>query len=114
MRAGVTIVDPADDVSRARLEIGATPSIYPEHDDRAARRAIGASVRIGPNARLSNARIGDRRRRCATASCVDATIGDDVRRSDRSRTCAAAARSATGVALGNFVEIKKSRPRRAA
>ena len=59
MRDGVTIIDPAATYLEPELEIGSDTVIYPNTTISRLSR-IGRACTIGPNARLSNARLGDR------------------------------------------------------
>jgi bifunctional UDP-N-acetylglucosamine pyrophosphorylase / glucosamine-1-phosphate N-acetyltransferase len=105
MRDGVTIVDPDATYLEPELEIGRDTVIYP-NSTIARLSALGSSCVIGPNSRLSNARLGDRvgvRESVVTDSVIgsDVSIGpfahlrDETQLGDR-------------VHVGNFVEIKKS------
>ena len=105
MRDGVTIVDPDTTYLEPELEIGCDTVIY-------ANTAIGRLSRIGrncvvgPNSRLSNAKLGDRV--TVRESVVsDTTVGDDVWIGPfahlRGET-----RLGDHAHVGNFVEIKKS------
>jgi bifunctional UDP-N-acetylglucosamine pyrophosphorylase/glucosamine-1-phosphate N-acetyltransferase len=58
MRAGVTIVDPAVTYLEPDLVIGADSVIYPNTAIGGA-TVIGSGAALGPNARISNATIGD-------------------------------------------------------
>lgn len=106
MRDGVTIVDPDTTYLEPELRIGSDTVIYP---NTAISRLseIGEGCTIGPNARLSNARVaaGVTIRESVVIDAAigsgttigpyahlrgDSTLGEDVR-------------------IGNFVEIKKSR-----
>jgi bifunctional UDP-N-acetylglucosamine pyrophosphorylase/glucosamine-1-phosphate N-acetyltransferase len=106
MRDGVTIVNPEVTYLEPELTIGRDTVIYP---NTAISRlsAIGESCVIGPNARLSNARIGDNVT-IRESVVVDSTVGNDV-----SIGPYAHLRNETAlgddVKVGNFVEIKKSK-----
>jgi bifunctional UDP-N-acetylglucosamine pyrophosphorylase/glucosamine-1-phosphate N-acetyltransferase len=105
MREGVTIVDPDTTYLEPELAIGGDTVIYP---NTAISRLseLGAACVIGPNSRLSNAKLGERVT-IRESVVVDTTIGDDV-----SIGPFAHLRGETQVAdhahVGNFVEIKKS------
>jgi bifunctional UDP-N-acetylglucosamine pyrophosphorylase/glucosamine-1-phosphate N-acetyltransferase len=105
MRAGVTIVDPATTYLEPELAIGPDTVVYP-NTTISRLSEIGGNCTIGPNVRLSNARLGAGvtvRESVVIDSVVgngtvvgpyahvrdDCVLGDDVR-------------------IGNFVEIKKS------
>jgi bifunctional UDP-N-acetylglucosamine pyrophosphorylase / glucosamine-1-phosphate N-acetyltransferase len=105
MRAGVTIVDPDTTYLEPELEIGADTVIYPNTTISRLSR-LGARCAIGPNARLSNAALGERVT-VRESVLTDVTIGDDVNvgpfahlRNDTELS--------DNVHVGNFVEIKKS------
>jgi bifunctional UDP-N-acetylglucosamine pyrophosphorylase/glucosamine-1-phosphate N-acetyltransferase len=106
MRDGVTIIDPDATYLEPELEIGRDTVIYPNTTIGRLSR-IGASCVIGPNARLSNARLGDR---VAVRESVitDSTIGSDVHIGPfahlRNETLLA-----DNVHIGNFVEVKNSK-----
>ena len=105
MRDGVTIVDPATTYLEPELSIGRDSIIYP-NTVISRLSEIGEACTIGPNARLSNAKLGNGvivRESVVTDATIgagtaigpyahlrgDSVLGDDVR-------------------VGNFVEIKKS------
>ncbi len=105
MRDGVTIVDPETTYLEPELEIGADTVIYP-NTTISRLSAIGRGCAIGPNTRLSNARLGAG----VTVSesvIVDSTAGDRATIGPfahlRGETVLA-----ERVHVGNFVEIKKS------
>lgn len=105
MRDGVTIVDPETTYLEPELEIGGDTVIYPNTTVARLSR-IGRECVVGPNCRLSNAKLGDRV--TVRESVVsDATVGDDVWIGPfahlRGET-----RLGDRVHVGNFVEIKKS------
>lgn len=105
MRDGVTIVDPDTTYLEPELEIGGDTVIYP-NTTIARLSNLGRACVVGPNSRLSNARLGER---VAVRESVilDSEIGDDVSIGPfahlRGET-----RLAENVHVGNFVEIKKS------
>jgi bifunctional UDP-N-acetylglucosamine pyrophosphorylase/glucosamine-1-phosphate N-acetyltransferase len=106
MRDGVTIIDPDATYLEPELEIGRDTVIYPNSTIGRLSR-IGEGCVIGPNARLSNARLGDR---VAVLESVitDSTIGSDVHIGPfahlRNQTVLA-----DNVHIGNFVEVKNSK-----
>ncbi len=105
MRDGVTIVDPATTYLEPELEIGRDTVIYP-NTSIARLSQTGAHCVIGPNARLSNARLGDRVT-VRESVVVDSTLGDGVHVGPYAHL-RAEARLADGVRIGNFVEVKNS------
>ncbi|HEV3091462.1 MAG TPA: bifunctional UDP-N-acetylglucosamine diphosphorylase/glucosamine-1-phosphate N-acetyltransferase GlmU [Candidatus Cybelea sp.] len=105
MRNGVTIVDPDTTYLEPELEIGADTVIYP-NSTLARLSTLGRACVVGPNSRLSNARLGERVtvRESVISDCA---IGSDVAIGPfahlRGETVLA-----DDVHVGNFVEIKKS------
>jgi bifunctional UDP-N-acetylglucosamine pyrophosphorylase / glucosamine-1-phosphate N-acetyltransferase len=106
MREGVTIVDPETTYLEPELEIGPDTVIYP-NTTIARLSKLGMGCVIGPNTRLSHARLGDRvsvRESVVMNSSIgsDVSVGpfahlrDETRLADRAH-------------VGNFVEIKKSK-----
>ncbi|HEY6485918.1 MAG TPA: bifunctional UDP-N-acetylglucosamine diphosphorylase/glucosamine-1-phosphate N-acetyltransferase GlmU [Candidatus Cybelea sp.] len=105
MRAGVTIVDPDTTYLEPELEIGSDTVIYP--NTALARLSIaGRACVIGPNSRLSNARLGERVI-VRESVITDSTVGDDTAIGPFAHL-RGEARLANNVHVGNFVEIKKS------
>jgi len=106
MRDGVTIVDPEATYLEPELEIGADTVIYP-NTSVSRLSQIGGACTLGPNARLSNARLGDRVT-VRESVVMDSSIGSDVNVGPfahlRGETVVA-----ERVHIGNFVEIKKSK-----
>ncbi len=106
MRDGVTIVDPDATYLEPELEIGVDTVIYPNTTITRLSR-VGRDCAIGPNSRLSNARLGDRVT-VHESVVTDAGIGDGVAIGPfahlRGETLLA-----DGAHVGNFVEIKKSK-----
>jgi bifunctional UDP-N-acetylglucosamine pyrophosphorylase/glucosamine-1-phosphate N-acetyltransferase len=105
MRDGVTIVDPETTYLEPELEIGSDTVLYP-NTTIARLSSIGRNCVVGPNSRLSSAKLGERV--TVRESVVsDTTIGDDVWIGPfahlRGET-----RLGDKVHVGNFVEIKKS------
>jgi bifunctional UDP-N-acetylglucosamine pyrophosphorylase / glucosamine-1-phosphate N-acetyltransferase len=105
MRDGVTIVDPATTYLEPELAIGADTVIYPNTTISLLTR-IGEGCTIGPNARISDARIGDRVE-IRESVVVQSDIGDDS-----SIGPFAHVRGRTKLAgdnrVGNFVEVKNA------
>ncbi len=105
MREGVTIVDPDTTYLEPELEIGGDSVIYPNTTISRLSR-LGRACVVGPNTRLSNARIGERVA-VRESVVIDSAIGHDVSVGPfahlRGDTLLA-----DGVHVGNFVEIKKS------
>ncbi|MBV9233785.1 MAG: bifunctional UDP-N-acetylglucosamine diphosphorylase/glucosamine-1-phosphate N-acetyltransferase GlmU, partial [Candidatus Eremiobacteraeota bacterium] len=106
MAEGVTIMDPATTYLEPELRIGADTVIYP-NTAIARLSQLGTHCTVGPNSRLSNARLGDRVT-VRESVILDSTVGDDSSvgpfahlRGD--------AELAQRVHVGNFVEVKKSR-----
>ncbi|HKU68419.1 MAG TPA: bifunctional UDP-N-acetylglucosamine diphosphorylase/glucosamine-1-phosphate N-acetyltransferase GlmU [Candidatus Baltobacteraceae bacterium] len=106
MRDGVTIIDPDATYLEPELEIGRDTVIYP-NSTIGRLSQIGEQCVIGPNARLSNARIGDRVA-VRESVIIDSTVGNDVAVGPfahlRSQTVLA-----DNVHIGNFVEVKNSK-----
>jgi bifunctional UDP-N-acetylglucosamine pyrophosphorylase / glucosamine-1-phosphate N-acetyltransferase len=106
MRDGVTIVDPKTTYLEPELIIGRDTVIYP-NSWIARLSQVGERCTVGPNARLSNARVGEL---CKVRESVviDSTIGDGTQVGPYAHL-----RGETvlgqGVRVGNFVEIKSSR-----
>lgn len=105
MRDGVTIVDPEATYLEPELEIGTDTVIYPNTTIARLSRVGSASV-IGPNSRLSNAKLGERVT-IRESVVVDTTIGDDVTVGPYAHL-RGETQLADRVHVGNFVEIKKS------
>ncbi|MHB8178026.1 MAG: bifunctional UDP-N-acetylglucosamine diphosphorylase/glucosamine-1-phosphate N-acetyltransferase GlmU [Vulcanimicrobiaceae bacterium] len=105
MRDGVTIIDPATTYLEPELVIGQDTIIYP-NTSIGRLSQIGKSSTIGPNARLSMAKLGDRVT-VRDSVIVESMVGSDVTIGPfahlRGNTCLA-----DGVSIGNFVEVKKS------
>jgi len=105
MRDGVTIVDPDTTYLEPELEIGEDTVIY-ANTTIGRLSSIGRNCVVGPNSRLSNAKLGDRV--TVRESVVsDTTAGDDISIGPfahlRDET-----RLGDKAHVGNFVEIKKS------
>ncbi len=106
MLAGVTIVDPASTSLEPELKIGRDTVIYP-NSSIGRLSEIGERCAIGPNSRLSNARLGDevtvRESWIYDSSAGDRTmIGPYARIRDNAQLGA-------DVRIGNYVEVKNSR-----
>lgn len=106
MRDGVTIVDPLTTYLEPELEIGADTVVYPNTTLSRLTR-VGRACVIGPNARLSNATLGDRVT-IRESVLIDTEIGSDVTVGPFAHL-RGGAQLADGVHVGNFVEIKKSK-----
>jgi bifunctional UDP-N-acetylglucosamine pyrophosphorylase / glucosamine-1-phosphate N-acetyltransferase len=106
MRDGVTILDPDTTYLEPELTIGRETVIYP-NTAIGLLSEIGESCVIGPNSRLSNAKLGARVT-VRESIVVDSTLGDDCGIGPfahlRGETVLGA-----DVRIGNFVEIKKSK-----
>jgi bifunctional UDP-N-acetylglucosamine pyrophosphorylase/glucosamine-1-phosphate N-acetyltransferase len=105
MREGATIVDPDTTYLEPEIEIGRDTVIYPNTALSRLSR-VGARCVLGPNSRLSNARLGDRVT-VRESVIVDSTLGDGVHVGPFAHL-RANARLAGGVRIGNFVEVKNS------
>jgi bifunctional UDP-N-acetylglucosamine pyrophosphorylase/glucosamine-1-phosphate N-acetyltransferase len=106
MRAGVTIVDPATTYLEPGLTIGADTVIAP-NTSIGGGSVLGLRARVGPNARLYNARLGDDV--SVTESVVlDSTIGAGTRVGPFAHVRDGNVGGA-GVRVGNFVELKNTR-----
>jgi bifunctional UDP-N-acetylglucosamine pyrophosphorylase / glucosamine-1-phosphate N-acetyltransferase len=106
MRDGVTIVDPLTTYLEPELEIGADSVIYP-NTTLARLTRLGRECVVGPNARLSNATLGDRVT-IRESVVADSEIGSDVTIGPFAHL-RGGAQLADEVHVGNFVEIKKSK-----
>jgi bifunctional UDP-N-acetylglucosamine pyrophosphorylase/glucosamine-1-phosphate N-acetyltransferase len=106
MLAGVTIVDPVTTYIEDGVSVGAETVIYP-NTAISGRTRIGRACRIGPNTIVSDSAIGDRCR--VVASLVEeAVLGDEVSVGPFSHV-RSGSHLASGVYVGNFAEVKKSR-----
>jgi bifunctional UDP-N-acetylglucosamine pyrophosphorylase/glucosamine-1-phosphate N-acetyltransferase len=106
MRAGVTIVNPLSTSLEPELKIGRDTVIYP-NTSIGRLSEIGERCAIGPNSRLSNARLGDEVT-VRESSVFDSSAGDRTSigpyahiRND--------SQLAQDVRIGNFVEVKNSK-----
>jgi bifunctional UDP-N-acetylglucosamine pyrophosphorylase/glucosamine-1-phosphate N-acetyltransferase len=106
MLAGVTIVDPATTYIEDGVSVGAETVVYP-NTVLLGRTRIGGACQIGPNTIVSGSTIGDRCR--VIASVVEqAVLENDVSVGPFSHL-RSGAHLASGVHVGNFAEVKKSR-----
>jgi bifunctional UDP-N-acetylglucosamine pyrophosphorylase/glucosamine-1-phosphate N-acetyltransferase len=106
MRNGVTIVDPATTYLEPELTIGADSIIAPNTSIGGA-SVLGLRTRVGPNARLYNARLDDDV--CVTESVVlDTAIGAGTTVGPFAHLRGGNAVGAD-VRIGNFVELKNAR-----
>lgn len=105
MREGVTIVDPDATYLEPELKIGRDTVIYP-NSTIGRLSEIGEGCVIGPNARLSNAKLGDRVT-VRESVILDSELGSDIGVGPfahlRHNTVLA-----DHVHIGNFVEVKNS------
>jgi bifunctional UDP-N-acetylglucosamine pyrophosphorylase / glucosamine-1-phosphate N-acetyltransferase len=106
MRDGVTIVDPDTTYLEPELEIGQDSVIYPNTSISRLSK-IGVACTLGPNTRLSNAKLGDRVT-VRESVVLDSRVGNDVTIGPFAHLRAETV-VADGVHVGNFVEIKKSK-----
>jgi bifunctional UDP-N-acetylglucosamine pyrophosphorylase/glucosamine-1-phosphate N-acetyltransferase len=106
MRDGVTIVDPDTTYLEPELTIGRDTVIYP---NTAVSRLseIGEACTIGPNARLSNAKLGNGVT-VRESVIIDSAVGDGTIVGPYAHLREASVLG-DDVRVGNFVEIKKSR-----
>ncbi len=106
MRDGVTIVDPQTTYLEPELEIGRDTVIYPNTAITRLSR-IGEGCTLGPNARFSNAKVGNRTE-VRESVILDSTIGDDAHVGPfahlRGETVLG-----NEVRIGNFVELKNAK-----
>jgi bifunctional UDP-N-acetylglucosamine pyrophosphorylase / glucosamine-1-phosphate N-acetyltransferase len=105
MRDGVTIVDPATTYLEPELSIGRDTVIYP-NTSISLLSTIGEQCAIGPNVRLSDARIGDRVE-IRESVVVQSEIGDDSSVGPFAHI-RGHANLAGDNRVGNFVEVKNS------
>lgn len=106
MRDGVTIVDPATTYLEPELEIGRDTVIYP-NTSIGRLSEIGERCAIGPNTRLSAARIGNDVT-VRESVITDSTLGDGAGVGPFAHLRGETALGAH-VRIGNFVEVKNSR-----
>ncbi len=105
MREGVTIVDPQTTYVEPELRIGRDTVIYP-NSSIGRLSEIGEDCVIGPNARLSAARLGARVT-VRESVIIESTVGDDVTIGPFAHLRGNTVLS-DRVHIGNFVEIKNS------
>ncbi len=106
MTAGATIVDPKTTYLEPELQIGGDTIVYP-NTSIGRLSEIGEGCVIGPNARLSNARLGNGVT-VRESVILDSTIGDGASVGPFAHLRGEAV-LASDVRVGNFVEIKNSR-----
>jgi bifunctional UDP-N-acetylglucosamine pyrophosphorylase/glucosamine-1-phosphate N-acetyltransferase len=106
MLAGVTIVDPATTYIEDGVSVGAETVIYP-NTAISGRTRIGRACRIGPNTIVSDSAIGDRCR--VVASVVEEAVLEDEVSVGPFSHVRSGSHLASGVYVGNFAEVKKSR-----
>jgi bifunctional UDP-N-acetylglucosamine pyrophosphorylase/glucosamine-1-phosphate N-acetyltransferase len=106
MLAGVTIVDPATTYIEDGVSVGAETVIYP-NTAISGRTGIGRACRIGPNTIVSDSAIGDRCR--IVASVVEGAVLEDEVSVGPFSHVRSGSHLASGVYVGNFAEVKKSR-----
>lgn len=106
MRDGVTIIDPDVTYLEPELEIGRDTVIYP-NSSLSRLSQIGEQCVIGPNARLSNAKIGERVT-IRESVIIDTTIGNGVTVGPFAHLRGHAVLG-DNVRIGNFVEVKNSK-----
>ncbi len=105
MREGVTIVDPQTTYLEPELAIGRDTIIYP-NTSIGRLSEVGEGCVVGPNARLSNVRLG-RGVTVRESVLVDSGVGDGSTVGPFAHVRGGAELGA-GVRIGNFVEVKKS------
>lgn len=105
MRCGVTIIDPMTTYLEPELEIGRDTVLYP-NTSISRLSVIGEGCTVGPNARLSNAKLGDR------VTVRESVVVDSEVGSDSVVGPFAHLRGGTvlgsDVKIGNFVEVKNA------
>ncbi|GAC1655234.1 MAG: bifunctional UDP-N-acetylglucosamine diphosphorylase/glucosamine-1-phosphate N-acetyltransferase GlmU [Vulcanimicrobiaceae bacterium] len=106
MAEGVTIVDPLTTYLEPELSIGRDTVIYPNCTISRLTQ-IGPECVIGPNVRLSNAKIGPRAT-IRDSVILDSAVGEGVSIGPFAHIRGHAELEA-GVKIGNFVEVKNAR-----
>jgi bifunctional UDP-N-acetylglucosamine pyrophosphorylase/glucosamine-1-phosphate N-acetyltransferase len=106
MRDGVTIIDPATTYLEPELTIGRDTILYP-NTSVSLLSTIGEQCVIGPNARISDARIGDRVE-IRESVVIESEIGPDTQIGPFAHVRGKAVLAGEN-RVGNFVEIKNSR-----
>ena len=105
MRDGVTIIDPDATYLEPELQIGRDTVIYP-NTTIGRLSEIGERCVIGPNARLSNAKLGNEVI-VRESVIIDSTLGNDIHVGPFAHLRANTV-LANDVHIGNFVEVKNS------
>jgi bifunctional UDP-N-acetylglucosamine pyrophosphorylase/glucosamine-1-phosphate N-acetyltransferase len=105
MRCGVTIIDPLTTYLEPELTIGRDTVIYP-NTSIALLSEIGTDCVLGPNARLSAVKLGDRVT-VRESVIVESEVGNDVTIGPYAHLRGHAVLG-NEVRIGNFVEIKNS------
>lgn len=106
MREGVTIIDPDTTYLEPELAIGRDTVIYP-NSSIGRLSQIGENCVIGPNARVSNAKLGNGVT-IRESVIIDSTLADDITVGPFAHLRGNAVLS-EGVRIGNFVEVKNSK-----
>jgi bifunctional UDP-N-acetylglucosamine pyrophosphorylase/glucosamine-1-phosphate N-acetyltransferase len=106
MLAGVSILDPATTYIEDGVSVGAETVIYP-NTVISGRTRIGRACRIGPNTIITESAIGDRCR--VVASVVEEAVLEDEVSVGPFGHVRSGSHLASGVYVGNFAEVKKSR-----
>ena len=104
--AGVSLLDPATTYIDADVTIGRDTVVEPNTHLRGA-TAVGEACRLGPNAVLRDATVGDRSRVVAS-TIEEATLEEDVEVGPYSHLRPGAYLS-RGVHVGNYAEVKNAR-----
>lgn len=105
MRDGVTIVDPATTYLEPELRIGRDTVIY-QNTAIGRLSEIGEGCTIGPNTRLSNAKVGAHSE-VRESVVMDSTLGESARVGPFTHIRGESALAAD-VRVGNFVELKNA------
>jgi bifunctional UDP-N-acetylglucosamine pyrophosphorylase/glucosamine-1-phosphate N-acetyltransferase len=111
MLTGVTIVDPATTYIEDGVSVGVETVIHPNTVISGPTR-IGKACQIGPNSIVSDSTIGDRCR--VVASVVEETVLESDVGVGPFSHLRSGTYLASGVYVGNFAEVKKSRLERGA
>lgn len=106
MREGVTIIDPATTYLEPELRIGRDTVIY-QNTSIGRISEIGEGCVLGPNTRLSNAKIGGGAT-IRESVVIDSTLGDAVTVGPFAHLRGESLLE-RGVKIGNFVEVKNSK-----
>lgn len=110
MRDGVTIIDPTTTYLEPELKIGRDTVLYP-NTSIGRLSEIGERCVIGPNARISSAKLGNTVT-VRESVIVDSTLGDNIMVGPFAHL-RGESRLADDVKIGNFVEVKNSKLGRA-